>query len=75
MRGHVAQIGVRPKWRGLGLGYALLLASLVEFQRRGAESATLNVDAENVTGALRLYEKAGMQEQPLFTIWSKEIRT
>ena len=60
-------------WRGLGLGYALLLATLLEFQRRDAELATLDVDAENVTGALRLYAKAGMHAQPLFTIWSKEI--
>jgi mycothiol synthase len=73
LHGHVAQIGVRPKWRGAGLGHALLLASLHEFRRRGADVATLNVDAENVTGALRLYAKAGMQAQPLFTIWSKEI--
>lgn len=73
LHGHVAQIGVRPRWRGLGLGYALLLATLVEFQRRGAELATLDVDAENVTGALRLYAKAGMHSRPVFTIWSKEI--
>jgi mycothiol synthase len=73
LHGHVAQIGVRPRWRGLGLGYDLLLASLIEFQRRGADLATLDVDSENTTGALRLYAKAGMRAEPLFTIWSKEM--
>jgi ribosomal protein S18 acetylase RimI-like enzyme len=35
--------------------------------------AALNVDVDNTTGALRLYEKAGMNPVPAFTIWSKRI--
>jgi hypothetical protein len=35
--------------------------------------AALNVDVDHTTGALRLYEKAGMNPFPAFTIWSKRI--
>ena len=31
----------------------------------------LDVDAENTTSALRLYEGAGMTPRPAFTIWEK----
>lgn len=58
--GWVAALGVRPDWRGRGLGKALLLRSFAEFQRRGLPRASLGVDAESPTGATRLYERVGM---------------
>jgi hypothetical protein len=36
--------------------------------------AGLGVDAENLTGALRLYEKAGMHVHLVFDIFEKELR-
>ena len=69
--GWVSLIGVRPAWRGRGLGDALLAHSLTALRRRGLARAALNVDAENTTGALRLYRKAGMEPRPAFTLWSK----
>lgn len=69
--GWVSLIGVRPVWRGRGIGDALLAHSLNELRRRGLARAALNVDAENTTGALRLYRKAGMEPRPAFTVWSK----
>jgi mycothiol synthase len=67
--GRVAEIGVRPRWRSRGLGYAILMHSFRELKHRGAKTIVLDVDAENVTSALRLYVKAGMARQPSFTIW------
>ena len=58
--GHVNILGVRPQWRRRGLGLALLLHSLRELRARGRAKADLGVDAENTTGAVRLYERAGM---------------
>jgi mycothiol synthase len=58
--GYVAQLCVRPPWRRRGLALALLLHSFREFRRRGRTRVTLGVDAENTTGAVRLYERAGM---------------
>ena len=58
--GYVAMLGVRRPWRRRGLGEALLLHSFAEFRRHGYPRGTLGVDASSVTGATRLYERAGM---------------
>jgi mycothiol synthase len=59
--GWVATLGVHPDWRGRGVGLALLGHSFAEFHRRGQRRAGLGVDAQNSTGATRLYERAGMR--------------
>jgi ribosomal protein S18 acetylase RimI-like enzyme len=59
--GWIHVLGVLPPWRRRGLGRALLLASFGELRDRGKPRAGLGVDAENVTGAVRLYENAGMR--------------
>lgn len=58
--GHVGILGVRPPWRRRGLGRSLLLHSLRALRERGRDKVDLGVDAENLTGAVRLYEQAGM---------------
>ena len=58
--GYVAFLSVRRPWRRQGLGLALLGHSFNEFRRRELKQAALNVDSENLTGATRLYERAGM---------------
>ena len=51
---------MRRPWRRRGLGLALLLHSFRDFAARGATRVGLGVDAENTTGAVGLYERAGM---------------
>lgn len=58
--GYVGAIGVRPAWRGKGLAKALLQRTFAEFWRRGTTRVTLDVDAQNTTGAVALYERVGM---------------
>jgi mycothiol synthase len=58
--GWVATLGVRQPWRGRGIGGALLRHSFAAFHRRGITKASLSVDARNETGAVALYERAGM---------------
>lgn len=58
--GWIGILGVRPPWRKRGLGTALLQHSFRDFRSRGATRVGLGVDAENTTGAVRLYERAGM---------------
>jgi mycothiol synthase len=58
--GWVRVLGVRRPWRRRGLGRALLLHGFHEFQRRGFTAVGLGVDASSLTGAVRLYENAGM---------------
>ena len=74
--GWVNQLGVLRPWRNRGLAYALLLHSLGELQRRGRSSAALGVDASSLTGATRLYEKAGMRPDERYTmdVYEKELR-
>jgi ribosomal protein S18 acetylase RimI-like enzyme len=58
--GYVGAIGVRPAWRGKGVAKALLCRTFAEFWRRGTTRVTLDVDSENTTGAVALYERVGM---------------
>jgi mycothiol synthase len=59
-QGWIGALGVRPAWRKRGLGLALLRHVLADWHRRGVTTVGLGVDAENPTGATRLYERAGM---------------
>jgi mycothiol synthase len=59
--GWIGSIGVLKPWRRRGLGRALLLHSFGELYRRGEARIGLGVDAENPTGATRLYESVGMR--------------
>ena len=71
--GWVNVLGVRPAWRRRGLGGALLQHAFVEFARRGATRVGLGVDAENTTGAVRLYERAGMHVVRRTDTWEKTL--
>jgi ribosomal protein S18 acetylase RimI-like enzyme len=59
--GWVGTLGVRAFWRRRGLGGALLRSSFNALYDRGLRRVGLGVDAQNVTGALGVYEAAGMQ--------------
>ena len=71
--GLVNWLGVRKPWRRQGLGRALLLHAFHELRRRGAARAGLGVDAENPTGATRVYESAGMQVEAEHVTFMKEL--
>jgi mycothiol synthase len=72
--GWVDALAVRRPWRKRGLGLALLRHSFAEYYRRGRRKVGLGVDAENLTGALRLYERAGMHIHEVFDLFEKEMR-
>lgn len=59
-QGWVSTLGVRRPWRKRGVGLALLQHSFYEFYQRGKPRVGLGVDASSLTGATRLYERAGM---------------
>jgi mycothiol synthase len=71
--GYVGAIGVRPAWRGKGLGKALLQQTFAEFWRRGTTRVTLDVDSENATGAVALYERVGMHVDACGVAFEKEL--
>ena len=71
--GLVNWLGVRRQWRGQGLGRALLLHLFYELHSRGATRVGLGVDADNPTGATRLYESAGMHVEAEHVTFMKEL--
>jgi ribosomal protein S18 acetylase RimI-like enzyme len=58
--GYVGILGVLKPWRGRGIAKALLRRSFAELGSLGAGQVRLNVDAQNVHGAVALYEGVGM---------------
>jgi ribosomal protein S18 acetylase RimI-like enzyme len=72
--GWVSSLGVRRAYRKQGLGLALLRHSFGELYRRGRRKVGLGVDAFNLTGALRLYERAGMRVYRQNNTYEKELR-
>ena len=72
--GWIRTLGVRRPWRRRGLGEALLLHSFGEFYKRGMKTIGLGVDAQNPTGATRLYQKVGMYTASEFVTYEKELR-
>jgi len=71
--GWIGVLGVRPPWRKRGLGTALLHHSFRDFRNRGATRVGLGVDGENTTGAVRLYERAGMRAVRRYDTYEKKL--
>jgi len=77
MRGDLGWCGglsIRRPWRRKGVALAMLLHAFGEFYRRGTRKVGLDVDAASLTGATRLYEKAGMHIVYQENQYQKELR-
>ncbi len=72
----VDTLGVRRPWRRRGVALALLHHTFNEFHKRGTRKVGLGVDEQSLTGATRLYRKAGMHPDPKheFVLYEKELR-
>ncbi|MGH2508334.1 MAG: GNAT family N-acetyltransferase, partial [Ktedonobacteraceae bacterium] len=72
--GWVGGLSIRRPWRRKGVALALLYHAFGEFYRRGIRKVGLDVDSENLTGATRLYERAGMHIVHQTHQYQKELR-
>jgi mycothiol synthase len=72
-RGWVGELGVRAPWRGRGIASALLRRTFATFASRGLARVMLNVDSENSTGAVRLYEGVGMRTLRAWDVYEKRV--
>jgi GNAT superfamily N-acetyltransferase len=70
-RAWTAVLFVRRPWRKRGLGRALLIASMRQAREMGHAGLKLRVDAENPTGALRLYEAVGFSREFTYVTYHK----
>lgn len=72
--GYVNSLAVLRPWRKRGLGLALLHHAFGVLRQKGKVRAALHVDAQSLTGATRLYEKAGMHVDQLSHEYQLELR-
>ena len=72
-RGLLDSVFVRRPWRRRGLAAALVGRSLALLRERGMTSAWLGVDADNPTGALGVYERAGFGVHRRSTAYHKPM--
>jgi ribosomal protein S18 acetylase RimI-like enzyme len=72
-RGYTENICVRRPWRRKGLAKALIASSLLALKERGMTEAGLGVDAENISGALHLYEFMGYRVVKRSTFYRKPL--
>lgn len=72
--GWIDTVGVRADYRKRGLGSALLRHGFRVLSERGFTSAELEVDSENRSGAVALYERAGMYVRKCYLIHRKTLR-
>ncbi len=69
----VSILGVRRDWRRHGLGEALLRQAFHDLGERGRMRIALGVDAENTTGATRLYSRVGMSIASQDDVYEKPV--
>ena len=72
-KGEILHLGVRRSWRHKGLGMALLLLTFATFMQREIYTISLSVDTQSLTGANRLYERAGMSVTDQYHTYEKRV--
>ena len=70
-RGWLEHIGVRRPGRRKGLASALIADALHGLRAAGLAEAALGVDAENLSGALRVYEAMGFRRSRISVAYRK----
>jgi ribosomal-protein-alanine N-acetyltransferase len=72
--GHLARLAVAPELRGMGLGTALVLDVMDQFQDLGVVRITVNTQRSNQI-SLRLYQKLGFElEDEIYPVYRAELR-
>jgi ribosomal protein S18 acetylase RimI-like enzyme len=72
-RGWLEHVSVRRPWRKRGLASALMVRSMHRLRELGLAEAALGADAENLSGAVRLYEALGFRRLRTAASYLKEI--
>ncbi|TAJ99009.1 MAG: GNAT family N-acetyltransferase [Chloroflexota bacterium] len=72
-RGWLEHVSVRRQWRRRGLASALIVRALRRLRERGMAQAMLGADAENLSGAVRVYEALGFQRTRTWANFVKAI--
>jgi mycothiol synthase len=73
-QGWVHNLAVLQAWRRRGIAHSLLIRCFQALYDRGLWKIGLGVDADSLTGATRLYEKAGMHVERRHEFWELGLR-
>ncbi|AKG20704.1 GNAT family N-acetyltransferase [Calothrix sp. 336/3] len=71
--GWIGVLGTIRSHRKMGLGTAMLLSGLHKLKSVGMNTARLGVDADNPSGALRLYESVGFDKVYTKIVYIKSV--
>jgi mycothiol synthase len=69
--GYIPSLGVVPAYRRRGIAAALLSRAFDDVAAAGKARATLSVDTENATGAVGVYERAGMRAYRAWHVYER----
>jgi ribosomal protein S18 acetylase RimI-like enzyme len=72
-RGYTEGICTRRPWRKRGLARSLIVQSMKMFKEMGMTETAHGVDAQNLSGALRLYESVGYRQIKQRAIFRKPM--
>ncbi|MDN5900127.1 MAG: GNAT family N-acetyltransferase [Brachybacterium sp.] len=70
---HIALVGTRPEARGRGLARAVIARSLAAAAEKGYARVELEVDADSLTGATRLYDALGFARDAVYGTYEKSV--
>ena len=70
---YIGKLGTRREYRGRGVATVLLRHCLRAYREAGYDLASLDVDSENPTGALGVYERAGFVVESRRTDYCKRV--
>jgi mycothiol synthase len=71
---YVGKLGTLREHRGKGIAGGLLVHCLHAYREAGFDEASLDVDSENPTGALGIYERAGFAVESKWTNYFRVVR-
>ncbi|NUR91771.1 MAG: GNAT family N-acetyltransferase [Nonomuraea sp.] len=74
-RAWIQIIGTLREWRGKGVAGALIAHALAAFRAQGFDTAGLGVDADNPTGAVSVYARAGFEPLTRTTNYALPLAT
>lgn len=70
---YIALVGTRAAGRKRGIATALLMTAMSAARGEGYDRASLGVDADSLTGAVRLYERVGFTVEHTWTAYRKQL--
>ncbi|WP_148058957.1 GNAT family N-acetyltransferase [Bogoriella caseilytica] len=71
--GYIENLGVLPAWRGRHVATALLTRAMEAYRHDGMQYAGMDVDSDNPTGAIGLFERLGFERVRGSAVYTVEV--